>query len=197
MNITIRSTNQSPTKTSRVTLFLRAHARGAPSLVLTAAGMALAASCFAQSGSWSPIDDMGGFRTGHGATLLNNGNVLVEGGSGTGALLYNPAKRSWRSTGFMSVARTRHSATLLPDGRVLVAGGYSISVETATAEIYDPATGVWTLTGSMNVPRSGQSAALLANGKVLVAGGFGGGGVGLLASAELWDPGHGNVEFHR
>ena len=116
--------------------FIAAWVRAATLVLLAAAGLSLVGPCFAQSGSWSVVADMVGSRAGHAATLLNNGNVLVEGGGSAGAEIYSPAKRSWRATGNMSVARTRHSATLLPDGRVLVAGGFSTSDETATAEIY-------------------------------------------------------------
>jgi len=60
--------------------------------------------------------------------LLNNGQVLVAGGTDGGAdlasaELYNPASGSWTFTGSMSSPRNAHTATLLASGEVLVAGG--------------------------------------------------------------------------
>lgn len=135
------------------------------------------------SGTWSATGSLNTPRTGHTATLLQNGDVLVVGGENTAATfltsaeLYNPATGRWTATGGTAVARIEHSATLLPNGEVLVAGGYlglSASdqpVYTATAELYNPATGKWAATGSMSVARAGHGAVLLSNGLVLVEGG--------------------------
>lgn len=135
-------------------------------------------------------------RLGHTATLLQDGRVLVVGGSGSDALLdsaelYDPVTGTWSLTASMHLARALHTATLLADGRVLVTGGSTPSTPsrtTDTAEIYDPATGTWSLTGSMNTARSYSSATRLQDGTVLVAGGF---SDGTLKSAELYDPGTG------
>ena len=69
-------------------------------------------------------------RSGHTATLLSNGKVLVTGGedSNNSSLLdstelYDPTTGSWNYTGKLNMARSSHSATLLPNGKVLVAGG--------------------------------------------------------------------------
>ena len=68
----------------------------------------------------------------HTATLLPNGKVLVAGGyDSDGALasaeLYDPASGTWTATGSLATARVRHTATLLPNGKVLVAGGVDSS----------------------------------------------------------------------
>ena len=78
-----------------------------------------------------------------------------------------------------------HTATLLPSDEVLVAGGND--PPTATAELYDPASGTWSQTASLNTARDYHTATRLADGSVLVAGGFGG-GITVLASAELFRP---------
>jgi hypothetical protein len=169
-------------KAWRSTSSLRAHL-GALAL-LAGGGLALAPACFALPGSWSLTADMSTTHFYHAATLLNDGTVLIEGGTGTVAEIYHPASRSWSLTGSLNSGRETHTATLLNDGRVLVAGG--TAVPAGSAEIYDPVAATWSLTGNLNAARGGHGAVLLASGKVLVVGG--GGGAGILASAELYDP---------
>jgi hypothetical protein len=168
------------------------------------AGTAVAAPAPSGGGSlantWVPtVQPMSVARSGHTATRLVNGGVLIAGGTTTSAELYEPMSRTFVQTGSMSVARPGATATLLPDGRVLVAGGCckDPTHNLGSAELYDPTTGTWTLTGSMHFPRSGHTATLLRNGRVLVAGGacnglfFGCDMSSLYAAqstAELYDP---------
>jgi hypothetical protein len=150
-----------------------------------------------RTGSWTATGSMNEARYFHTATLLRNGTVLVIGAMTGSAELYDPSTRTWTVTGSMTEARDIASATLLPDGTVLVAGGYSSSRPLglgmlASAELFDPGSGTWTATGSMITARSEYTATLLPDGKVLVAGGNSGSSViGMLASAELFDPGSG------
>jgi hypothetical protein len=145
-----------------------------------------------RAASWTVTGSLNSKREDNTATPLSDGRVLVAGGAGTSAELYDPRTRSWTATGSMAGPRHFHSATLLADGRVLVDGGYDDNNHPlASAELYDPATGSWTVTGSMAAPRANHTATLLADGKVLVAGGASGKGSGVLASAELFDPGSG------
>ena len=124
-------------------------------------------------------------RSGHTATLLLSGKVLVAGGPNASAELYDPKGEMFTTTGDMTAPRSGHTATLLADaalpnsGKVLMVGG-----GTQTAELFDPASGTFTATGELLVLRSGQTATLLKTGKVLIAGG------GTLA-AELYDPSSG------
>ena len=79
--------------------------------------------------SWAATESMSTSRTGHTATLLPDGRVLVTGGYGAdrdfaSAELYDPASGTWTTTGSMAHERRYHTATLLLDGRVLVAGGF-------------------------------------------------------------------------
>ena len=128
------------------------------------------------TGTWTLTGNMNIGRTGHTATLLNNGTVLVAGGNNgiylASAELYDPATDNWTLTGNMNNSRTGHTATLLNNGKVLVAGGKYVSGGyRASAELYDLATSSWTLAGSMNIGRMDHTATLLKNGKVLVTGG--------------------------
>ncbi len=146
------------------------------------------------TGTWSYTGNLNIGRTGHTATLLANGQVLVAGGYNpyddspfNSAELYDPATGTWSYTGNLNIARSSHTATLLANGQVLVAGG-CCDPEGYTAELYDPATGTWSLTGRLNTVRTKHTATLLPSGKVLVAGSVTYTGAGVLNSAEIYDP---------
>ena len=144
---------------------------------------------------WVPTGKMNVARSGHTATLLGNGKVLVVGGfNGSpdaidSAELYDPLSRSWTLTGRLNVARFDHTATLLADSRVLVSGGFSHGGFTNTAEVYDAASGTWTLTGNMSTLRVNHSATRLQDGRVLVAGGT---DEVALKTSEIFDPATGS-----
>jgi hypothetical protein len=131
-----------------------------------------------RTGMFEPGADMSIGRSGHTATLLKNGKVLIVGGW-TGryeirrsAEIYDPATNSFAPTGNMVVERAGNTATLLADGRVLIAGGEDREENAlASAEIYDPATGKFTLTGNMADARKAHTATALKDGRVLIVGG--------------------------
>jgi len=108
-------------------------------------------------------------RAGHTATRLNDGTVLVTGGSNVDssgveyalstAETYSPISASFTSTcNPMNTARYAHTATLLNNGKVLIAGGIdSNNSYLKTAELYDPATRTFTpITPGMNAARARQ-----------------------------------------
>ncbi|HXJ80821.1 MAG TPA: FG-GAP-like repeat-containing protein [Candidatus Methylomirabilis sp.] len=114
-------------------------------------------------------------RTGHQATLLPTGDVLVSGGlnSSSTALVgaaevYQATTGTWSAGGIMNNPRRGHTAILLPTGKVLAAGGSTLSALLTSAELYDSTMGTWTLTNSNVV--GGAAGALLANGTALVVG---------------------------
>lgn len=144
--------------------------------------------------SFSPTQSMGAARAFHTATVLpSNSFVLVAGGLGEGGVLasaelYDPVAGGFASTGGMTNARARHTATVLPNGTVLIAaGGSNGEVPLATAEIYDPSAGSFSpTTGTLNDARTRHTATRLPSGQVLIVGGKG--SIGVLATAELYNP---------
>lgn len=89
----------------------------------------------APGGTWSRVAPMGGTRTGHTATRLADGRVLVAGGESvqrgtrrslTSAEVFDftaGAVGQWGPAGDMSCPRSEQAAVLLEDGSVLVAAG--------------------------------------------------------------------------
>jgi hypothetical protein len=161
-------------------------------------------------GGWLPTGNLNVPRSGHTATLLPDGTVLVVGGwsmdAATKAIvkldsaeLYDPATGIWTPTGSLATPRSGHTATLLSTGKVLVAGGDETYLSPGlglggTTELYDPTTGSWSATGNLNIPRIDFTATVLTNGKVLVAGGVDNQNE-ILSSAELYDPATGGWSF--
>jgi WD40 repeat protein len=125
---------------------------------------------------------------------LLDGRVLVigddgdGGGTGTRALVYDPATGVSESTGPLVSGESLAivDAVRLRDGRVLVIG------ETL-AQIFDPDTLRFAPVGPLVTPRSMAGVAALPDGRVLVAGGYPS-GLGVygtadaMSSAELFDP---------
>lgn len=130
-------------------------------------------------------------RSGHTATLLPDGRILIAGGMRrnqdfySSAELYDPASSKFQFTGEMNQRRVGHIAVLLRSSKVLIAGGWVGHGGTDSAELYDPATGKFTAISRMTARRGKPSATLLPNGDVLIAGGEESDN-NSLASAELF-----------
>jgi hypothetical protein len=122
-------------------------------------------------------------RAGQTANLLQNGSVIVAGGTSTTdsastAELYSPFDGVFTRTGLtgtMAAKRINHAAVGLVDGRVVLAGGTN---GLRTAEFYDPTPSYFYFTqGSMTEQRDSPAAALLLNtqtaldSQVLLGGG--------------------------
>ncbi len=142
---------------------------------------AITATTVLRADSFTPIAKMQVARSGHQATLLDDGRVLVTGGSDDGgaainrAEVFNPVTRSWADVEPNIFARVEHAATLLQDGRVVVVGGASTTSSCepiSAAEIYESRTGTWSLTRDIPIAFvHGPAAVRLADGRVLVSGG--------------------------
>ena len=123
------------------------------------------------TGTFTASADMPVGRSQHTATLLNNGKVLIAGGSRVtsvlgSAELYDPAAATFLPTGNLTVGRYAHLATLLPSGKVLIVPGGD-GADYDSAEVYDPDAG--TFSGvAFNFGIVAGTAGLLTNGMVLI-----------------------------
>ncbi len=119
-------------------------------------------------GSWAATGSMATARWSHAMTPLQDGRVLVVGGSSSSTHeIYNPATGAW-TTGAAPLNFTNSSAVRLADGRVLVTAG-NASIGT---HLFNPATNSWSQSGNRSVTRLfGATATLLPDGRVLLAGG--------------------------
>jgi hypothetical protein len=125
--------------------------------------------------TWSPTGLLGTARESAGATLLQNGTVLVYGGSQAvvngpwtyldSAEVYDPQPGTFTTLDL----KTWGCGTPLKDGRILFAGGSDGTNFVSSAELYDPKAGAVNLTGEP--PASGMcGGVLLQNGSVLFEG---------------------------
>jgi N-acetylneuraminic acid mutarotase len=114
----------------------------------------------------------------HDAALLNDGTVLIVGGSDerdargayASAEIYNPKTKTFVRIGAeMNSSRYKLQGTtiLLKNGKILIAGGAN------RAEIFNPATKTFEVAaGNFETARLFATATLLPNGQVLITGGY-------------------------
>jgi len=130
-------------------------------------------------------------RTGHAATALSDGRIMITGGRDNAGNLvavseiFDPESQTSTASATLTTARVDHTATRLADGRILVAGGTGDSGPLSSAEIFDPANpaaGFQVLASAMTAARARHTATVLDNGTVLIAGGEAGG------TAEIFNP---------
>jgi Galactose oxidase, central domain len=146
-----------------------------------------------QLGSVSPAAPMLNPRSGHSATLLPDGRILIVGGMRRNqnfyksAELYDPATDKFTVIARMTTRRGRPSATFLDSGDVLIAGGadHDTPGGVASAEIFHAATLTFEPVGSLHYAGICHTATVLNDGRILIAGGR---GESVTATAELYDP---------
>ncbi|MGH9076680.1 MAG: kelch repeat-containing protein [Acidimicrobiales bacterium] len=111
--------------------------------------------------SWHPTPAMEASRRDHGATLLVDGRVLVQGGSDpagnalSSAEIYDPTAGTWAATGSLLSARRSATTTALGDGSVLVTGGSAGGTALRSAEVFDPSAAVQPPTVTNVAPSGG------------------------------------------
>ena len=118
-------------------------------------------------------------RSGHTATVLPDGRVLIWGGvDDSGKIVrdgewFDPISGHFsEARGIALLPRTGHTATLLTDGRLLVLGGHAEELgPLVEAEVWDWRTNRSELLPvQLAHPREGHTASLLADGRVLIVG---------------------------
>src|SRR5208282_3712039 len=151
-------------------------------------------------GTFTSTANMNAARETHTATLLNDGTVLIAGGS-DGALgnstpaatvyssaeLFNPSTLQFTPAGSMSTERDFFTATLLGNGTVLISGGTNTTDFLASADLFDPTSTSFSPTGNLTAPRFYHDASALNDGTVLLSGGSDANNRAL-ATAEIYDP---------
>ena len=133
-------------------------------------------------------------RTWHTATALNDGRILLVGGSNgmdehyAVVDIFDPTSGLLTPAAPLHTPRHEHTATLLRDNRVLVVGGYNYQQQwLQDAEVYDPSANIWTVVPPIYPHGVQHTATLLRDGRVLVVGGCIGSGV-CTSRVEIFDP---------
>lgn len=143
------------------------------------------------SRSWSAGPNLSVQRSFHASAVLNDGRVLLSGGTSNSGVvtttcdIFDPATNMMTPAASMGTARAGHAATTLLNGKVLVTGGVSTFTGTAigpilnsasdTGEVYDPVANTWTpVTNVMASKRFIHTQTRLANGQVLCVSGLNG-----------------------
>ena len=143
------------------------------------------------SGLFSPTSPMVFARSRFFAVLLSNGKVLLGGGAGTSAELFDPLTARFDFTGSMNQARGQDTGSaLLSSGQVLIAGGNGPGPNgpLTSAELYSPATHSFSPTSGMSIGRVAFATVVLPDGRVLAAGGYTQACCIPVASAEIYTP---------
>lgn len=146
------------------------------------------------AGTSTSLGAMVATRVGPISALLQNGHVLIVGGTGLrSAEIFNPTTGTFSATGQMA-RYGASTATILADGTVVIGGGLTTAggvTAQLALEIYNPTTGVFTAAG-VSLARTPTDAILLANGKILFLEGASvcdvNAGTYTSYAAEIYDP---------
>ena len=133
---------------------------------------------------WTLAGKMSNARTGHTASLLPDGVVLIAGGGSVvgeedgkelkhlkSTETYDYRANAWIKSQSMNIKRWEHTATVLPSGDVLVAGGENSDGKLSSAELFKIDTKQWVVLDDLSYPRARHIAVMLSDNRILVAGG--------------------------
>jgi len=145
--------------------------------ISTTLGLIVLASFHTYAQFVVPTADLIEERYDHESQVLDNGNVLVFGGSDgelfnpqsmSACEIYDITTNSWSATGSMNEVRYGFASVKLDNGNILAISGF-----TSTCEIYDVATGTWSYTGSLtSYPEFHYNALVLDDGRVMMSDGI-------------------------
>lgn len=135
------------------------------------------------TGTFTPLPDLVAARSGHSATALPSGRVLLAGGeieSGAAVMateVFDTVTKTFSAGPALVAARVAHAAAALPADRVLLTGGRAAAAGTSpfvdSTEIVDVSLGVSKPSAKLAVPRANHTATRLdGTSRVLVAGGI-------------------------
>ncbi len=133
------------------------------------------------TGAFRRVGDMSTRRHKHDAVLLQDGSVLITGGSDerddqgayTSTEVFDATREAFVNGPVMHLARYKHagSSVLLSTGMIVVTGG------AAYAETFDPRTRAFTtVDGDGSLAGQFSAVAAVSGGRLLITGGYGNGG---------------------
>jgi N-acetylneuraminic acid mutarotase len=119
------------------------------------------------TGLWVTQSQMTNGRTSHTATVMDDGRVIIVGGTGSSPALveiFDPVTGTWSPGASPQEQYDLHSSVLLRDGRVMVLGQFE-------SEIFNPATNTWSYAAAHSGYRTSTQAVVLDDGRVVLIGG--------------------------
>jgi hypothetical protein len=133
------------------------------------------------TGEWTAGPSLPAPMAGHAAATLEDGSLLIAGGSGEPARL-GADGASWSAAASLLAAEPGGTLTALADGGALLVGP-----NTPSLQRYFPDEDQWLTAGEALLARSGHTATRLLDGQVLIVGGSSTQSGGT-QSVELYDP---------
>lgn len=143
--------------------------------------------------TWTSAAPLNTARSGHTATLLPWGSVLLTGGNGAdgngvaAVELYLPTIDQTQAVGNLSSPRQGAAIAATPGRQVIIAGGTDGKNTLNTIDVYSALDNSIKPGGTLLTARKSFGAATLLDGTVLFTGGYAADGT-VLATSEIYDP---------
>jgi len=148
-----------------------------------------------ETGEFFLSADMQIERMGHDAIELDDGRIMVVGGTdGWGTFfnsseIYDPETNTWEMVeSTFSLSRSIGQLAKLNDGRVMYMGGSNNWISRNNVDVFDPVTGQWSSLTPMNKNRQQFSVETLHDGRIMVIGGLSIQANETYSSVEIYDP---------